>query len=250
MTTLRTTSSITTATHNLTGKPIHRPERRLTFSSRASIGTVEIHPCEPLPALREVRPLAEHTARFTVIVPEGMCARLAVGAARVPWSALLPVAEWSSHALDELSLVRHPIGDAGFRRFAGLTGLRFLDLYGTDLTDASGPNIGGLAGLEWLSLTSTRIGDAGVAALGGLDDLIRLSLWGTPITDAALASLAGLPNLRWLSLAHTAVTASGVEWLLSRAPALRWIAINGTPAAAARPWWLAHRAFSVEFVHH
>ena len=250
MTTLRTASSITSATHNLTGKPIHRPERRLTFSHRASIGTVEIHPCEPLPGLREVRPLAEHTARFTVIVPEGMCARLRLDAPFVPWSSLVPIAEWPSHALDELSLMRRPIGDAGFRRFAGLTGLRFLDLYGTDVSDVSGPNIGGLTGLEWLSLTSTRVGDAGIEALGGLEDLIRLSLWGTEITDASLATLADLPNLRWLSLARTAVTASGVERLLGRAPALRWLAINDTPASAARPWWMAHRAFAVEFIRH
>ena len=136
------------STHNLTGKPILRPERRLSFSRRAAIGTVTIHRCEPLPGIRFEPPLAEHTARFDVLVPMFTSARLTVTRWSFLSSALEPIAEWDPFALDELDLLNTPVRDWHLRRFAGLRGLRFLDLFGTEITDDAGPMVGGLTGLE------------------------------------------------------------------------------------------------------
>lgn len=224
-------SRIPTATHNLTGKPILRPERRLSFVPHTSIGTVTIHECETLPGLREGPPLAAHTARFDVLVPEGLTARLTITPEFRLYRAFRPMLDWAPHALDELSLIGCPGGGGILRHFDGQIGLRFLDLCGTGATDAVGPTLASLTGLEWLSLSDTEVGTPGVACLDGLEDLIRLSLRGTAITDGVLGIVAALPNLTWLSLADTAVTATGLAWLLAHAPALRLLAINGTAAA-------------------
>ena len=250
MTTYPNSSRIPTATHNATGAPILRPERRLSFATRASIGTVTIHECERLTGLREVPPLAEHSARFDVLVPEGHCARLTIPRDFRSVTMLRPVLEWAPYALDELSLVQCGSICGVLRHFAGQIGLRFLDLYGTGADDTIGPSLLGLTGLEWLSLTETAVGNPGVACLDGLEHLNRLSLRGTGITDGVVGVLAALPNLVWLSLADTAVTITGVERLLTDAPALRSLAINGTPAAEdPRTWALEHHP-ALEFILH
>lgn len=231
-------------------RPRLRPERRLSFGTAAAIGTVVIKSCEPLPGVDHRDVYAHQTARFDVLVPMGLSARLVVARTVTDAARLDPLAAWGADDLDELSLLECSLGDDAVDRLAGLRGLRYLDLYGTGITARSYRVLGGLRGLEWLSLSYTRVGTAGIEALAGLADLKRLSLRGTDITDNALVPVAELEHLWWLSVADTAVTSYGLEHLLARAPNLRMVAIHGTPAdREARTQRLPRRP-GLRFVQH
>lgn len=237
-------------TTNPSGESVTRPARLLRFGLGPPIGTVEIISRERYTHLAGHRVFARHTARFDVLVPAAFSARLAIRPGICEPHRLAPLADWHPFVLDDLSLMWCTIGDPALRHIAGLSGLRYLDLYSTYVTDASGPVLAGLTGLEWLSLSYTRIGTRGVEHLGDLANLWRLSLRGTGITDNALVALARLPRLAWLSVADTAVTSYGLEHLLARAPALQWVAINGTPAACEPRTLTLPRRPGVEFIEH
>ena len=71
----------------------------------------------------------------------------------------------------------------------------FINLYGTQITDAGLVHLKGLASLTELSLDETQITDAGLVHLKGLTSLTTLGLGGPQITDAGLAEIkAALPN--------------------------------------------------------
>ena len=91
-----------------------------------------------------------------------------------------------------------------------LTGLKFLQLASTPITDAGLAPVAGFVSLERLFLQDTRITDAGLIHLRGLKSLIALELSKTRITDAGLAELAELTSLQVLSLNSTSVTDAGV----------------------------------------
>ncbi len=89
--------------------------------------------------------------------------------------------------------------DADLGRLAGLTELRYLYLWGTQITDAGLGCLKDLHGLQELHLSHTRISDAGLARLGGLTELSRLDLIGTQVTDAGVQQLQRSlprPNVR------------------------------------------------------
>lgn len=207
-------------------------ERRLSFGDGPAVGSVTIHNRDRLPLLDRRDIYAHYTARFDVLIPPGLSGRFTVAPTVDDASRLAPAALWASVALPELSMFECPLGDDALRHFREQRGMHLLDLCGTLVTDASGPVLAGLVGLEWLSLTGTGIGTAGVEHLGGLPNLLRLSLRATMITDNALVAVARIPHLLWLSVADTAITSYGIEALLARAPRLRTVVIARTPAAA------------------
>jgi hypothetical protein len=57
--------------------------------------------------------------------------------------------------------------------------------------------------LRWLDLSGCRISDASLRRLGALPELRRLNLAGTPISKRGLAVLKELPALEWLNLTQT-----------------------------------------------
>jgi hypothetical protein len=232
------------------GTIIRYPDRWLSFGWDPPIGTLTIISRERCPDLVEFESYARWTARFDVLVPAGFSSRLTISRDVTDAHRLARFASWPSHNHDELSMVDCKLGDPAIRHFAGLWGLRYLDLYGTWVTDESGPVLGGLTGLEWLSLTNTRIGTRGIERLGAMPNLRRLSLRGTPITDNALVTLAEMPHLEWLSVADTGVSSYGLEHLLARSPSLQWVAINGTPAASSPRTATLPRRPGVEFFVH
>ena len=95
-----------------------------------------------------------------------------------------------------------------------------------------------LKGLEptlvWLNLAGTQVTDAGLAAVRGFDRLRRLHLERTGVGDAALAHVALLADLEYLNLYGTSVTIAGLEKLVG-IEHLGRLYIGQTPAAAAVP---------------
>ena len=108
--------------------------------------------------------------------------------------------------LESLSFYCTPISDDGLRHFAGLRGLKFLNLdsgkitrngmiLGPRLTDAGLKHIEGLVNLESLTISGQGITDAGLAHLKGLTSLQVLSLLGTQVTLTGIIKLSeALPN--------------------------------------------------------
>jgi internalin A len=103
--------------------------------------------------------------------------------------------------VDDLAPIRH------------LTGLKFIHLSNTPITDAGLAPVAGFTSLTDLFLVDTPITDAGLKHLRGLTSLAQLELSGTRITDGGLSDLAGLTSLRILGVARTGVTDAGLAHL-------------------------------------
>ncbi len=127
--------------------------------------------------------------------------------------------------VDDLAPIRHltglrflhlsntPITDAGLAPVAGFTSLKNLYLVDTPITDAGLKHLSGVTSLIQLELSKTRITDAGLADLAGLTALQNLGLAGTGVTDAGLSHLGKLASLTTLNLADTKVTDAGLKHL-------------------------------------
>ncbi len=122
--------------------------------------------------------------------------------------------------LEQLSLARSRISDAGLAHLRGLAHLSWLNLCDTKITDAGLVHLEGLTTLEGLDLSFTPVTDAGLAHLKGLKGLTELDLSGTRITDAGLTHLKGLSNLAQLRVLRTHVTGAGIQSLKQVLPRL------------------------------
>jgi beta-lactamase regulating signal transducer with metallopeptidase domain/Leucine-rich repeat (LRR) protein len=103
--------------------------------------------------------------------------------------------------------------DSDVSHLAGLTGLRWLDLSGTQVTDAGLEHLKGLTGLQQLYLGGTQITDVGLGHLKGLTALQLLGLGVTKVTGAGLEHLKGLSQLQELRLKSAQVTDAGLVHL-------------------------------------
>ncbi|MFG0285829.1 MAG: c-type cytochrome domain-containing protein [Phycisphaerales bacterium JB039] len=110
----------------------------------------------------------------------------------------------------------------------GLEGsLLWLDLTGSQVTDAGAQTLGRFPHLRRLRLGETSLTDASMATFGSLKELEMLDLHATQVTDAKLGELAELPRLRSLYLWNTQATLTGAAQLRARSP---WLEIDlGTP---------------------
>ncbi len=70
-----------------------------------------------------------------------------------------------------------------------------------------------MSGLKWLNLDQTEVTDAGIPHLAGLAQLEFLHLGRTRITDASIDSLAKLRNLKEIHLTRTKVSDAGAARL-------------------------------------
>jgi len=84
---------------------------------------------------------------------------------------------------------REDLKDEHLRPVARLEQLRYLDLWGTGVTDLGMKHLAGLTGLKRLSLGGTKVTDAGLEQLTGLTNLELLSVDGCPVTPQGLASV-------------------------------------------------------------
>jgi len=103
------------------------------------------------------------------------------------------------------------ITDAGLEHLEGLASLDHLTLYSTSVTDTGLEHLEGLASLVTLHLARTRVTETGLEHLEGLTNLTDLNISYTPVTDAGLEHLKGLAKLEKLNLTDTQVTPEGVK---------------------------------------
>ncbi|MGW4368281.1 leucine-rich repeat domain-containing protein [Nocardia takedensis] len=121
--------------------------------------------------------------------------------------------------LDRLGL--RALSLAGCRRVTGgglaavgrLPGLRFLDLFNTEFTDADLAFLTECRDLEVLNLAGTAIDGSVLAALAELPELHTLHLGFTELGPGALGSLARSPKLRTLDLVAAPATDEDVAAL-------------------------------------
>jgi len=121
-----------------------------------------------------------------------------------------------------------PIGDTEVATLTALAPqILWLDLGGTEVTDAGLESIGRLPHVVRLDLSRTAVTDEGVAHLTGLAYLESLNLYGTRVGDEGIEHLESLPRLRSLYVWQTATTPAGVERLSVVLPDLEVVAGDG-----------------------
>ena len=105
------------------------------------------------------------------------------------------------------------VGDVEVSHLYGQTGLLWLDLSHTEVTDEGVSHLTSLTKLEWLGLKDTEVTDDGVSHLRKLKNLDSLWLDNTQVTDKGLSHLRGLTQLQVLGLSGTQVTDAGLKHL-------------------------------------
>jgi uncharacterized membrane protein/cytochrome c5 len=140
-------------------------------------------------------PVSQGASTFMVSVPGGR----EVGDANL--SALFPIAG----KIEELSLARSAVTDAGALRMPPLPAVRSVRLDNTALTDVG------------IAAVLSRTLDAEV-----------VNLVGTGATDAVFAALSQLPFLRRAYVFDTAVTAAGIDAFRARRPGVEIVVEQGT----------------------
>ena len=100
------------------------------------------------------------------------------------------------------------------------TGVTYIDVTGTKITDNDLQHLSGLTNLQTLCLGNTQVTDAGLQHLSGLTHLRCLYLEETQVTDAGLRHLSGLTNLQELYVDNTQVTDAAADELRSQLPGL------------------------------
>lgn len=147
--------------------------------------------------------------------PSALASLRATGVSIVPLSAETPFVH--VHCTN----VRATFGDAQLAALEPIASqVLWLDLSGTQITDAGLAVVERFPNLTRLHLNRTAITDAGVAHVARLSHLEYLNLYGTKVTDASLTPLAGLANLRALYIWQTGVTPKGIERLKASLPQL------------------------------
>jgi hypothetical protein len=134
--------------------------------------------------------------------------------------------------LRSLDLMFTSVGAAGLHHLRPMTRLEFLVLNGTRVDDLA--PIRHLTGLKFLSIANTRMTDAGLTGLEGLHSLQGLDLSSTRVTDAGLEHLRGLKKLRSLRIRNTKVSNQAFVALQQVLPSLTQPPVR-TQAAPKRP---------------
>ncbi len=117
-----------------------------------------------------------------------------------------------------LNLTGTNVTDAGLVHLKSAPELTILTLGHTAITDKGMKHLAQLAKLEELVLFGTQITDAGLEHLRGAATLRELGLQSTSITDAGLESLQQIRCLETLELRNTAVTSKGVRRFREKRP--------------------------------
>ncbi len=129
--------------------------------------------------------------------------------------------------LEELSLTRYKLSDAGVRSLAGMTRLTRLELKEMSITDACAETFERLTGIMSLNLSNTKVGDAVLAQVARMKRLHELELKHTRITDAGIKHLTTCTELIGIMVGGTQISDESLRWL-SRIPSLERIIADGT----------------------
>jgi hypothetical protein len=144
--------------------------------------------CEAAP---EPDPQAREAAMW--VFRRGGSVRLVGVAGMKTDPSALPPGEFALEGIDlnDLPTDQPPIGDDELKKaLTGLTNLRVLGLYGTNVSDKSAETIAGLKPLQELELSQTLVTDKGLETLSALPEIKRVFLRnsGEGITDDGVAN--------------------------------------------------------------
>ena len=129
--------------------------------------------------------------------------------------------------LQRLELSNTRVSDGGLNHIlTSAVQLRYLDLFGTNITDAGLASLQNKQGLQALFLGGTQTSDLGLSYFKKLNNLQVLDLEGTQITDAGLQHLKGM-KLVSLKLGKTRIGGSGLKHLAGLTE-LRVLDLSGT----------------------
>ena len=112
-------------------------------------------------------------------------------------------------------------GDEELKKLLPLsTNITWLDLGGSEITDAAMKDISNFKNLERLHLEKTSITDTGIGELVSLQNLAYLNLYGSNISDTGLKNISQIKSLESIYLWNTLVTDKGVTQLREKLPDL------------------------------
>ena len=129
---------------------------------------------------------------------------------------VMPIAQSDSRRDVALHLADGEVTDQTLETIVALNAadaaqpVAWLNLAGTQVTDAGAESLAKLTELERLHIERTALTDAGLAKLAGLKKLSYLNLYGTQITDAGLETIAQLPNLKKVFVWQTGVSEEAI----------------------------------------
>jgi len=106
---------------------------------------------------------------------------------------------------DDLSMLycyRVEIADDQLKHISHLTGLKEIDLQGTNILGTGLRYLTKLKSLQGLNLKNTHVGDNELAYLSDLPSLKSLFLWGTPTNDAGMVHVGKITSLKVLLLSR------------------------------------------------
>jgi len=110
-------------------------------------------------------------------------------------------------AIDALILSRAIFSDDGMAHVGRLTGLRYLDAEGTEITDKGVAKLAGLVNLRFLNLSRTLMHGETLCKLGGLHKLVYLNLGCNELSKKAFVDLGkiDMPSLLQLDLSRSQI---------------------------------------------
>lgn len=161
-------------------------------------------------------------AQGVVVIPAGKIVALTVNKNAV--NDLSPLLKLKSDDLDMLSLRTLPARNKCMTYVAHLTGLKELDLYGTNITDAGVKLIPKLQSLDCLTLPNS-ITNSGLYNIAPLPSLKRLYLIESNVTDKGLYQISKMKSLEELSLAGEEINGTGFVHL-TKLPRLHYLLLS------------------------
>ena len=161
-------------------------------------------------------------AQGDVFIPAGKKVALTVNKNAV--NDLSPLLNLKPDDLDMLSLRTLPARNKCMTYITHLTGLKELDLFGTNITDAGMKSISKLQSLNCLTLPNL-ITNAGLYNIADLQSLKRLHLVRSNVTDKGIYQISKMKSLEELSLSGEKISGTGLAHL-TKLPRLHYLLLS------------------------
>jgi hypothetical protein len=165
-------------------------QRVLEFPSDVSVGHLMIIANNFSPQERHLVMRFFADCRGKVVVPTNITLLLKASDVLTDRAACL--LKLPADALAAMEFDKTTIGDADLIPISHLTGLRYLDLEGTDTTDRGIESLGGLVNLGFLDLSHTMIKGSTIGRLAALKKLESLNIGANELTAKAIEALGSL----------------------------------------------------------
>lgn len=113
--------------------------------------------------------------------------------------------------LDEIKAANSKVTDVGLQALSKFTGLKTLDVSGTNVSDSAMVEVGKTPSLEKLILNRTRITNAGVAELKNLVNLKELDISSTSVTDEGFIAFKKLTSIEIFRSSSMGINGKGFD---------------------------------------